>query len=34
MSKKVEWKAVPEAKDYEGVENFLTLLSSKADADA
>lgn len=33
MSKKIEWKAVPEAKDYEGVENFLTLLCSTADAD-
>ncbi|GAC1588959.1 MAG: hypothetical protein NVS3B5_21770 [Sphingomicrobium sp.] len=34
MSKKVEWKAVPELKDYEGAEHFLMLLCSKADAKA
>lgn len=34
MSKRIDWKATPEARDYEGVENFLTLLCSKADAEA
>ena len=33
MAKKIEWKSVPEKKDYEGVKNFLTLLCFDADAD-
>jgi hypothetical protein len=33
MSKKVEWKTAPEAKDYAGVGHFLSLLCSEAHAD-
>lgn len=34
MSKKIEWKSAPEAKDYEGVRNFLTLFCTEPDVDA
>ena len=34
MSKKIEWKSAPKAKDYDGVRDFLSLLCSEADADA
>ena len=32
MSKKIKWASDPEAKDYAGVENFLTLLCSETEA--
>ena len=32
MSKKIKWRPAPVAKDYKGVENFLTLLCSEAEA--
>ena len=34
MSKKIEWKSAPKAKDYDGVRDFLSLMCSEADADA
>ena len=34
MSKKIEWKSAPKAKDYDGVRDFLSLTCSEADADA
>ena len=34
MTKKIEWRSHPKAKDYEGVRDFLSLLCSEADADA
>jgi len=34
MSKKIDWKSDPKAKDYKGVKDFLTLLCPESDADS